>query len=85
MSRLVYITLYGEMDGVMLSRLDCICDSILHVNMFHYLKTPYIIFLMQNLSTINILDPDFFYHMLFYHFRHAPLPEVVFHPNSNRP
>jgi hypothetical protein len=35
------------------------CDDILHVNMVHYLKTPYIImcmFFLQNLSQMNILD-----------------------------
>jgi hypothetical protein len=33
MSHLVYITLYGETDGVILSRLDCILVS-------HYPKPP---------------------------------------------
>ena len=48
---------------------NIICDDILHVNMFHYLKSPILhVHFLQNLSTINILDP-IFHRTLFYNFR----------------
>jgi hypothetical protein len=47
---------------------NIICDGILHVNMFHYLKIPILhVHFLQNLPTINILDP-IFYRTLFYDF-----------------
>ena len=36
MSHLVYITLYGETDGVILSRLDCIVISSAFFDSFHF-------------------------------------------------
>ena len=53
-----------------------ICDDILHVNMFHYFKTPmlYVCFL-QNLSTMNVLDL-ILYCMVFLRFlRMLPPPQ----------
>ena len=44
------------------------CDGILHVNMFHYFRTLYYMYIfLQNSSTMNILDLVL-YHMLFLQF-----------------
>jgi hypothetical protein len=45
---------------------DIIRDGILHVTIYHYLKTPlyYMYIFLQNLSTMNILD-SIFYRTLF--------------------
>ena len=48
---------------------NSIYDSILHVNMFHYFKIPYLhVIILQNFPTMNILDP-IFYRTFFYDFR----------------
>ena len=43
-----------------------ICDGILHVNIFHYFKIPYItcIYFLHNLLTMSILDLIFLSHVV---------------------
>ena len=52
-----------------------ICDNTLHVNMFHYFKTPilYVRFFLQNLSIMNILDLVFLSHVFSTIFAKDPL------------
>ena len=49
--------------------------------MFHYFKTPYIIctFFLQNLSTMNILDPTFLSRVdsTIFASEHPPFPEIT--------
>jgi hypothetical protein len=56
---------------------NIICDGILHVNMFHYFKIPYLhVHFLQNLTTMNILDL-IFYRILFYNFRPLISPSML--------
>ena len=76
MSHLVYITLFGEMDGVTLSRLDCRWALNDYIDLSHLVHVVLIPKTHTNLPGLRISEDWPFYYVILNSWTHARLPYI---------